>query len=337
VNRRRPPPDPLAGTAYRTLAPLGRGGMGEVVEAEHVALGRRVVIKILHRRLAGTPGDVDRMRLEGQTLAQLEHPNLVAVTDLQVTADGRPFLVMERLRGRTLRDELAERGALPAAEAIALGRQALAGLGAAHAAGVVHRDVTLQNLFLCDPRPGEADRVLKVLDFGLAKVVGAGGGRGPAPLAVSTDEGVALGTPRFFSPEQASFGPVDARTDLYAAGAVIYTLVAGRGPFEHRVGLKAMVAAHAHETPEPPSRWAPSPLPPGLDEALLRALQKRPGDRFQSAAAFADALAVLRPRPRWPRTEPMSPVTPAPPESWPRTEPMSPVTPAPPEKDRGST
>jgi serine/threonine protein kinase len=307
-----PPPawlDPLAGTAYRSIAPLGRGATGEVVEAEHRALGKRVVVKLLQRDLARRPDLVDRMRLEGQALARLTHENLVAVLDLQVTLEGRPFLVMERLHGRTLREELHARSALPAFEAIDLARQALAGLGAAHEAGLVHRDVTLANLFVCHPRPGAAGRVLKLLDFGLAKVVSRAGGRAPAPLQASTEEGVSMGTPRFFSPEQAAGERVDARADLYAMGMVLYTMVTGRVPFADLVALDELLAAHLTLTPARPSLLAPWPLPPGLDEAIARAMEKRPQDRFASAAEFSRELDhVLRPRPRWARTEPMLPI-----------------------------
>jgi eukaryotic-like serine/threonine-protein kinase len=283
--------------------------MGEVVEAEHRALGKTVVVKLLQRELAHRPDQVDRMRLEGQTLARLEHENLVAVVDLQSTLDGRPYLVMERLRGRTLRDELAERGALPAAEAIDLARQALAGLGAAHQAGIVHRDVTLANLFLCDLRPGASARVLKVLDFGLAKVVSSAGGRAPRPLAASTEEGLTLGTPRFYSPEQAAGDRVDVRSDIYAMGIVLYTMVAGRGPFADLVAIEDLLAAHLTVTPPKPSIHAPFPLPEGLDEVIARAMAKRPEDRFTDAASFAAALDQARsPRPRWARTEPMAPI-----------------------------
>ncbi len=285
--------------------------MGEVVEAEHRTLGKTVVVKLLQRDLAGRPDLVDRMRLEGQTLARLEHPNLVAVLDLQVTLEGRPYLVMERLRGRTLREELEARGAIPAAEAIDLARQALAGLGAAHEAGIVHRDVTLANLFLCDPRPGAAGRGLKLLDFGLAKVVSSAGGRAPRPLAASTEEGVTMGTPRFFSPEQAAGDRVDARTDLYAMGLVLYTMIAGRGPFADLVAIEDVLAAHVALTPPPPSIHAPFPVPDGLDEVIARAMAKRPEDRFTDAASFTVALDQARsPRPRWARTEPMALIVP---------------------------
>jgi serine/threonine protein kinase len=283
--------------------------MGEVVEAEHRTLGKSVVVKLLQRGLAQRPDLVDRMRLEGQALARLTHENLVAVLDLQVTLEGRPFLVMERLHGRTLREELHARGAIPAAEAIDLARQALSGLGAAHEAGIVHRDVTLANLFLCNPRPGAAGRVVKLLDFGLAKVVSQAGGRAPQPLQASTEEGVSMGTPRFFSPEQAAGERVDARADLYAMGIVLYTMVTGRGPFADLVTLEDLLAAHLTLSPAKPSLHAPWLLPPGLDEAIARAMEKRPQDRFASAAEFASALDhVLRPRPRWARTEPMLPI-----------------------------
>jgi len=283
--------------------------MGEVVEAEHRTLGKSVVVKLLQRGLGQRPDLVDRMRLEGQTLARLEHENLVAVLDLQVTLEGRPYLVMERLRGRTLREELAVRGALPPDEAIGLARQALSGLGAAHYVGIVHRDVTLTNLFLCDPRPGATGRVLKLLDFGLAKVVSSAGGRAPRPLLQSTDEGVTMGTPRFFAPEQAAGERVDARTDLYALGTVLYTMVAGRGPFADLASVEDLLDAHLTRSPAKPSSYAPWPLPQGLDEVIAQAMAKRPEDRFPDAHSFWSALdQVQRPRPRWARTEPMLPI-----------------------------
>lgn len=303
--------DPLAGTGYRTIALLGRGGMGEVVEAEHLALAKRMVVKLLHRTLLGRPDLAERLRLEGQALAHLRHPNLVSVTDFQITAEGRPFLVMERLHGRTLRSELAERGEIPVAEAVGLARQALAGLAVVHEAGLVHRDIKPDNLFLCDAEsPGEA-RVLKLLDFGVAKVVGAPESRAGALPKVRTDQDVTLGTPRYFSPEQASFRRVDARADLYSMGLVLYGLLAGRGPFDHYTGVADLILAHTREAPPPVSQLARQPIPPLLDAALMRALEKRPEERFPSAAAFSDALAAsIRPAPRWVRTEPLVPIIP---------------------------
>ncbi|WP_437673411.1 serine/threonine-protein kinase [Sorangium sp. So ce131] len=286
----------LYGTPYRPTRRLGRGGMGEVIEAAHVGLDKPVVVKLLHRDLSREPRLVERMRVEAQSLARLAHPNLVTVTDFGQTAEGRTYLVMERLYGRTMREELAARGALPALEAIALVEQALAGLDAAHGAGIVHRDVKLENLFVCDP-DAQGRRVVKVLDFGIAKVLASqGDGRAPSPSLYQTEEGVVVGTPRYLSPEQVSGLAVDARTDVYAAGVVLYTLLAGRGPFEHVKPLVELLRAHASEVPAPPSRHAPWPTPPELDRAVLRALEKRPELRFPGAAAFAAELSRIAAR-----------------------------------------
>lgn len=343
----------LFGTPYRPTQRLGRGGMGEVVEAEHVGLGKAVVVKLLHRDLNARPHLVERLRVEAQALARLAHPNLVVVTDYGRTTEGRAFLVMERLYGRTLREELEARRALPPGEAIAYVAQALAGLEAAHRAGLVHRDVKLDNLFLCEP-DAQGRRALKVLDFGVAKVLAPGEGRAPTPSRYQTEEGVLVGTPRYLSPEQATGGPVDARADIYAAGLVLYALLAGRGPFAHIDSLIDLLRAHAAEVPEPPSRHAPGPIPAELDRAVMRALEKEPGRRFQSAAAFAEQLTAIAEqlargaregaggsaglpggRPgwappaaaRWVRTEPLpagpvGPQAPGPGERSPRTEPM---------------
>ncbi|HRI67011.1 MAG TPA: serine/threonine-protein kinase, partial [Polyangium sp.] len=266
----------LDGTPYRFIAPLGRGGMGDVVEAEHVALGKRVVVKLLQERHAHRPDYVDRMRIEAQALAKISHPNLVQVTDFGQTAQGRTFLVMERLRGRNLREELEERKVLPVLEAMNIVRQSLQGLAAAHDAGIVHRDVKLENLFLCEPTGGSHRRTVKVLDFGVAKVIGLTGENTPLPLAFPTAEGVAMGTPRYFSPEQARGREVDWRTDVYAAGIVLYTLITGRGPFDRHTTLLELTRAHAFEQPEPPSRIAGQFVPPELDAAVLKALAKEP-------------------------------------------------------------
>jgi serine/threonine-protein kinase len=228
------------------------------------------------------------MRVEAQALALVQHPNLVAVHDLGRTPGGRAYLVMERLYGRTISDELRARGTLPPAEAIDYVCQALAGLGAAHAAGIVHRDVKPANLFLCDWENGR--RAVKVLDFGIAKVMSAAQRGALAPLAFPTERGVVLGTPRFLSPEQARGGAVDARTDIYAMGAVLYWMLAGRGSFEPAGGLREATGEGAPEPPCPPSAWAPGIVPPELDAAVLRALAQRPEDRFASAAAFAREL-----------------------------------------------
>jgi serine/threonine-protein kinase len=277
----------LRETAYHALGRLGQGGMGDVFEVEHRTLRRKLVMKLL--REPNRPDLEDRLRLEAQTLAQLTHPNLLQVVDFAHTSAGRPFLVTERLYGRTLKEELGPTGNLPPTEAVTFACQALAGLAAAHRAGVVHRDIKLDNLFLCqgdDLTP----RHLKVIDFGIAKLVGAEeGARGVSvdPLVVPTAEGIMIGTPSFMSPEQVTSQPVDHRADIYGMGVVLYRLVAGRNPFICR-DLIEYAAAHASEPPEPPSRFVA--LPAGLERVILRALEKKPADRYPSAREMIDAL-----------------------------------------------
>ncbi|WP_438027113.1 serine/threonine-protein kinase [Sorangium sp. So ce233] len=187
------------------------------------------------------------------------------------------------------------------AEAIDVVRQVLAGLSAAHRAGLVHRDVKLDNVFLCAPgaaAPG-GGRVAKLLDFGVAKVLdggaAAGAARSPSLFgpAYPTEAGLLVGTPRTASPEQARCHPVDARADVYAVGLLMYTLVVGHGPFAHLDDALALLRAHALEAPVPPSRYAAQPIPPALDRAVLKALAKRPEERFESAEAFAEELGRI--------------------------------------------
>ena len=285
----------LLSTPYRILGELGRGGMGTVFEAEHIALQKRVVVKLLHPQLAKEPRIVERLRREARSLARLASPFVVAVSDMGQTADGGTYLVMERLIGRTLRQELRERGALPLHEAIGWTRQVLAGLGAAHRIGIVHRDIKLDNLFLCDATDEEPRR-LKLLDFGIAKVL-EHPGKQPEPAGSQrTEEGMILGSPRWLAPEQARGQTVDARTDIYAVGVLLYTLVVGRGPFAHLADPFDAIQAHISEVPMPPSLSARQHIAPEVDGAILRALAKLPEDRFQTAQAFSEALRVLAQR-----------------------------------------
>jgi serine/threonine protein kinase len=280
--------DPLAGTQYRAVRRLGAGGMGEVFEALHVGLNKPVVVKLLHEAIAGNPHHADRLRVEAQTLASVESPHLVSVTDIGCTPEGRPFFVMERLHGATFRKVLDARGALPPEEAIPWIIQVLTGLGAAHQFGIIHRDVKLDNLFLCDPAPKRGPLV-KVLDFGVAKVLQSAGLPFPGPK-YATEEGHLVGSPRYVSPEQVRFEDVDARTDVYAVGVVLYTLLVGHGPFPKATDVLELLNAHLLEAPPPPSRNAPQHIAYELDSVVLKAMAKRPEHRFQSAESFADEL-----------------------------------------------
>jgi serine/threonine-protein kinase len=300
-----PPNDMLSGTPYRLVRRLGQGAYGLVVEAEQVVLRRTVVIKILRRAHADCEEVEDRLRLEAQAIAALAPltPHVVSVLDFGRTPDGRPYIVMERLEGRSLKDELAERGALPPAEAVAIAAQVLDGLAAAHDAGILHRDIKPDNVYLGVAPSGV--RTVKLIDFGLAKVVRAGRpGAGPSPLAKPTDEGVMVGTPRYFAPEQARGEPAAASADLYSTGVVLYKMLTGHDPFQHCTNVYDLVIAHLTEAPRPPSATAPSFVPPALDAAVLKALAKSPLDRHADARAFRAALeaALYGPPPWWSQT-----------------------------------
>lgn len=262
--------------------------MGEVYLVEHRQLFRTFVAKLLHATFVSYPQVVDRVRLEAQALGQLNHPNVVSATGFGTSADGRPFLVLEHLKGRTLREELAERGALPLGEALGYTLALLDGLAAAHALGIVHRDIKPDNLFLAQAGGGE--RILKILDFGIARVLPTAPASAPQPLALPTETGAVIGTPRFLSPEGALGARVDTRADLYAAALMLYTMLAGRGPFDHVKEGEDLIRAHAKEVPAPPSRYSATPLPAGMDDVLLKALAKDPAERFQTAEALSAAL-----------------------------------------------
>ena len=285
--------DPLAGTAYRAVRRIGKGAMGDVFEAEHTGLRRRVAVKLLSPLLVADPVFVDRLRLEAQALASIRHPNVVLVHDHATTPAGVPYLVMELLHGRTLHELWRERGTLPLLEALALMDQICAGLAVIHAAGLTHRDLKPANVFLCDSEQ-RGRPLVKLLDFGIVKVTRRQSGA-VAPLLHPTEQGQMIGTPRFMAPEQVRGDGCDARTDIYAAGVLLYMLLAGRDPFHHHRGEVALLTAHAMEPPPPPSIVAPQPIPAAVEAVILRALAKRPADRFASVADFAAALRAAGP------------------------------------------
>ncbi len=287
------PPDLLEGTAYVATARIASGGMGDVVEARHLRLGVRVVVKLLREEHLGDASVIERLALEGKVLAALdEHPHVVGIRDIGQTARGVPFLVLEPLRGTTLRDELYQRGYLPAHEAVLIVRQVLAALAAAHQQGFVHRDVKLDNVFVC--RSGLlGEPKVKLLDFGIVKVLADRGAGARLQRQHATAEGMLLGTPRVLAPEQLDPSRVGPATDIYAVGLMLYTLVVGRGPFDHHRLRRDLLRAHREEPPIPPSVVARQRLPDGLSEVIMKALEKRPGDRFPGAHAMGRALLGL--------------------------------------------
>lgn len=273
----------LDGTPYFAVARLGAGGMGEIYEAVGRMAGERVVVKLLRAELLDQPDMVDRMRVEGEALELLAHPNIVGARGHGTTREGRPYVAMERVKGCTLKEELRRRGALPIAEAVAYTRQVLSALGAVHQASMVHRDVKPENIILS--RNGREPARLKLLDFGVAKVEPSRHLR-IAPLAIPTMEGACVGTPRYAAPEQARGGVVDRRADIYGAGILLYTMLAGRGPFDEVKGQGRLLHAHINEPPPPPSQFTRVPLPRIIEAIIMRAIAKDAGDRFANAASF---------------------------------------------------
>jgi serine/threonine-protein kinase len=267
------PPGSIVGDTYEIDAKLGAGAMGEVYAARHMKLGKRVAIKVIRSRLSEDDAAIERFAMEARTLAQIQHPAIVAVEHVGELADGRAYFVMEYLRGESLLERLA-RGRIPLAEALRILDQMARGLEAAHAQGVIHRDLKPENTFLVH-MPGEPP-IVKLVDFGLAKL--AADVDNVDRRAERTQSGVAIGTPMYMSPEQARGPDVDQRSDVYALGCVAYELLLGSTPFPHARTAPELYAAHLHESPPLPRSIWPE-IPPQLDLALFAMLAKDPAHR----------------------------------------------------------
>lgn len=277
----------LPGTEWVVQGVLGRGGMGVVLDV-HKDPGIRAAIKVLLPRYARDTKFVDRFLHEVRVLATLRHPNIVQVQDRGQLADGTPYLVMERLEGRTVRAIVREREKfgrrMPAHQVLDMARDVSEGLHRAHTSTppVVHRDLKPDNIFLHQPPFGQA--TFKVLDFGIAELLGSG---------ISSSERV--GTPRYMSPEALRGEPVDARCDVYSLALIVYELLAQQSPWENvdYNKIDEVLAAHLVTPPPPPSRFAPW-VPKSVDRCLLQALAKERSERQESVMAFGRGLAELR-------------------------------------------
>ena len=284
--------DPYVGAniagRYRLLELLGSGVMGRVYRARHLGLDTDVAVKLVNPDVAADPATALRFHQEARATSRLRHPNTVGILDFGQTETGLLFLVMELLRGRTLARILHEEGTLPVGRVVELLSQGLAALDAAHAAGVIHRDFKPENLFVEALRSGGEH--VKVLDFGMAKLRGPADGSADPGLTAS---GVVCGTPDYMSPEQIRGDELDARSDVYAAGVVLYEMLTGACPF--RGPLLEVLRQHVHTPPMPPGlKRRDPPIPAAVEAVCLRALAKRREERFPSAEAMRrELLATL--------------------------------------------
>ncbi|MGI5270718.1 Stk1 family PASTA domain-containing Ser/Thr kinase [Nonomuraea sp. CA-218870] len=277
--------DPLVGRLldgrYRVESRIARGGMATVYLALDIRLDRTVALKVMHRSLADDPAFVRRFIGEAKSVASLSHPNVVHVFD-QGTDGDVVYLSMEYVPGKTLRDVLRERGRLPAREALEIMIPVLAALGAAHQAGMVHRDVKPENVLLAD------DGRIKVVDFGLARAIEA---------TNQTRTGVMIGTIGYMSPEQVMTGGADVRSDVYACGIMLFELVTGRQPYDGETPM-SVAYRHVHDTVPPPSSLV-GEVPALIDTLVARATAREPQDRPADATAMlVQAVEAHRALPR---------------------------------------
>jgi serine/threonine protein kinase len=272
---------------YKIISLLGEGGMGAVFKGEDPTLKRVIAVKVMHPHLARQPGFAERFLQEARSAARLDHPGIVKVYEFN-QADDLLFIVMEFIPGDNLRQMLQDLQSggkwLTLAEAVDISRQLALALDYAHRQGVLHRDIKPDNIMLKSATSADLTFQPVITDLGLAKLREGG---------VQTEHGTSLGTPAYMSPEQAMGQPVDARSDVYALGILLYELAVGRLPFVVKT-ISEAVAAHLQLTPPLPRTLRPD-LPAALEQIILRALAKDPADRYPTAAAFADALARSAP------------------------------------------
>ncbi|MBW3593542.1 MAG: protein kinase, partial [Actinobacteria bacterium] len=258
---------------YRILRKLGSGGMANVYLAEDEELGRRVAIKILNERYANDELFNERFRREAKSAAALSHPNIVSIYD-RGEASGTPYIAMEVIEGRSLKELIVTRGPLAIPLALEYARKILDALRFAHRNGIIHRDIKPHNILI-----GPEGRV-KVTDFGIAR----------AGASQMTEVGSIMGTAQYLSPEQARGAPVAAPSDLYSAGIVLYEMLTGQVPFNGDSPIE-IAMKHVNEAPPPPSELNPD-VTAELDQVVLRALAKDPHDRYQTADLFTELTGI---------------------------------------------
>jgi eukaryotic-like serine/threonine-protein kinase len=287
----------LIGGRYRLLRPIGTGGMGTVWEGQHATLGTRVAVKLIKPQLAQQREARARFEIEARAAAKLRSKHAVHVYDYGISAEGLPYIVMEFLEGESLSEAILGRGPLAAGEVAQIIGQAARALSKAHAAGVVHRDLKPDNIFLASSADGTVEDlayVVKLVDFGIAKMFEepwpSAAGTAPRPMGGPTREGTVIGTPNFMAPEQLALGGAPGPlTDLWSLGACTFAAMTGRLPFEGEVLGDIVLKVCAAPMPVPSHVHAN--VPSGFDAWFARACSRDPARRFQSAEELALALA----------------------------------------------
>jgi serine/threonine protein kinase len=269
----------IVGNFYRVDAWIGEGGMSAVYRATDLRDGTAVALKVVRGEETPEAGAIAR---ESLAISRLAHPNIVNIREFGEEPGLGPYLVMELLRGRTLDEEIGSRGRFELVEGLAIMRPILDAVDAAHTAGVIHRDLKPQNIIL---EPIGAAMVVKVLDFGLAKILDPN----TVERGIRSISGMLAGTPHFMSPEQCEGRPLDARSDVYSLGCILFVLFTGRPPFDGD-SLAAVLLKHLDEEPRPASDFDAS-IPPEIDAVIVRALSKKPTDRHASVAHMRAELA----------------------------------------------
>jgi len=280
-------PDSLIGTVlleqFRIEALIGTGGMGTVYRARQTTVGRDVAVKVLRLELVRDENAVLRFEREAQLAISLDHPNLVQVFLSGRLSDGRIYIVMELLEGRTLANELDENGVPSIERALVMIMKLCAGLGAVHAKGIVHRDIKPENVYLV--RRGSDEDFVKLVDFGISRTLDT------ETMSRESQRGRVFGTAAYISPEAATGDPTDCRSDVYSVGVLTYQLLTGALPFEGKTA-GAMLMQHVHEEPPPLyTKGSGENVPRGVARVVMQALAKDPEARFQTVAEFVDALA----------------------------------------------
>jgi serine/threonine protein kinase len=268
---------------YEILGPLGAGGMGEVFRARDTRLGRDVALKMLPTAFTADQDRLRRFEQEARSAAALNHPNILAVYDVGAN-DGVPYVVSELLEGKTLRQTL-EAGALTTRKAIDYGAQIASGLAAAHEKGIIHRDIKPENVFVTK------DGRVKILDFGLAKLADMPTADGAHATMTQTDPGMVVGTVGYMSPEQLRAEPVDARSDVFSLGAVLYEMFAGERAFKGKTAVDTMSAILKEDPADFPEAVHASA--PAIERIVRRCLEKNVDERFQSVRDVTFALEAL--------------------------------------------